>query len=159
MILPAWSRLPWGFMSEPQASHRPRHRRRWRSRAKSLVYILWPLVPLVAAVLLSVGVIRIIEAGPGQGAHVDLLDPPILEALDHFDLELYDEGVFWDETRLRRVAREQRNEIQLQNEDDLPAVGDLIPRSFLDDPAEFEVEVPESYQLSGRELPRSVPGP
>ncbi len=145
-------------MSEPQASHRPRHRRRWRSRAKGWLRILWPLAPLVAAVLLSVGVIRVIEGGQSEAAYVDLPDPSILEALDHFDLELYDESVFWDETRLRRIAREQRNEIQLQNEDVLPAVGDLVPRSFLDDPAEFDVEVPESYQWPGRELPGSVPG-
>jgi hypothetical protein len=116
------------------------HRR--RARARRWLRALWPLLPLLGAVLASVGVIQVVEytPAPPEAEEAKAVDvkPSTLEAVEHLDPELFDERLFWDESRLRRAASEERRQIVLRDaeaqrqEKGKSTLSEVLPRSFLD---------------------------
>lgn len=116
------------------------HRR--RARARRWFRALWPLLPLLGAVLASVGVIQVIEYTPGpveaEPAKAADVKASTLEAVEHLDPELFDEHLYWDESRLRRAANEERRQIVLHDSEAPPpetgksTLSEILPHSFLD---------------------------
>jgi len=109
--------------------------RRWRRRLRAY----WPFALVLVTALLSAGVVSLVESGPPPGSvEPPRPEPPSFEGLDRLiDLELFDQGSFWDPERL---FESQRGEINLQldrtEESPLhdPDLGRVLPESFIDDP-------------------------
>jgi hypothetical protein len=123
-----------------------RRRRSRHGRLKRLIRAYWPFALVLAAALLSAGVVTLVESDPRpEPAEEVHPEQPSFEGVEHLlNLELLDERLFWDPERLEKVLDSQQEEIILDREGSSslsdPDLSRVLPGSFMDDAVNGEEE-------------------